>query len=95
MPRNYRLDQSLFLEVNTPAMYASRCGSREVEIPILEERVIRPMQECATDIFPENAPVLILLDEVLTEPRSKLPITRVRAHANDASLAMRVFAFFE
>ena len=53
------------------------------------------MQDCAADVFSENASVLVLLNEVLTEPWSKLPITRVGAHANDASLAVRAFAFFE
>jgi hypothetical protein len=53
------------------------------------------MQKCAADVLPENAPVLVLLNEVLTESWSKLPITRVSAQADYASLAMGVFAFFE
>ena len=76
-------------------MQAARCGSREVEIPVLEKRVIRSVQKRAADIFPENTPVFVLLNEVLTKSRPQLPITRMRAHPDNASLAVRIFAPFE
>jgi hypothetical protein len=76
-------------------MQAACSGSREVEIPITEKRIIRSMQKRATDILSENAPIFILLNKMLTKARLQLPITRMRAHADNAPLAVCGLAFLE
>ena len=44
MPRDHNLDRMLFRGVNASGMQAAGGGSSEVEIPVFQERIIRPVQ---------------------------------------------------
>ena len=92
--RNSPLNRALRGHIRRPKTLTSSLG-RTVYFPFAGVTVIVTSQHSATDVFSEDASVLILINKMLVKSGLKLILPGVSANSNDPICAVRPFAILE
>jgi len=93
--RHFSFNRRKLLVINPAKEPPSRLPGRQIQLPLIEERIVSLIQQGAANVLPKNAPILVLRKKVLPKSLSQIALASMRTHTNDSITIVRMLAFFK